>query len=279
MSTTAHAILLPYIASFAARFQIMLQYRTAAVAGFATQCWWGGLKVMVYAAFYRHASGDIPMTLAQAITYTWLAQALFSLQPWSVDPEINAAVRTGSISFDRLRPIDTYYWWFVRAMAWMTARALPRTALMFSMAGIVLPLVGLNDWRWRMPENGTHAALFVVSLLLMIVLSAAFTMLMNISVVKTLNNNGINTLAPAFVVLFSGNLLPLELFPDWAQPLLLAQPFASMLDIPMRIYLGTLSGACAWVGLALQIFWIVLFVSFGRSWLQRVMTRLEVQGG
>ena len=42
----------PYRAAFAARFQLMLQYRAAALAGFATQCWWGGLKVMIFAAFY-----------------------------------------------------------------------------------------------------------------------------------------------------------------------------------------------------------------------------------
>ena len=47
----------PYVAAFSARFMLMLQYRAAAVAGFATQCWWGAIKVMIYAAFYRASSG------------------------------------------------------------------------------------------------------------------------------------------------------------------------------------------------------------------------------
>lgn len=272
-------ILLPYLSTFAARFQIMLQYRAAALAGFVTQCWWGGLKVMVYAVFYAHTSGDVPMTLAQAVTYTWLAQALFNLQPWTVDPDVNAAVRTGGISYDRLRPVDTYSWWFVRAMAWMTARALPRAALMFVFAGIALPLLGWDEWAWRMPTDATQVLLFVISISLAILLSAAFTMLLNVCVVKTLNSSGINTLAPAFVILLSGNLLPLGFFPDWMQALLIAQPFAGLLDIPIRIYLGTLSGTAAWIGLALQLFWILVFVSFGRAWLRRVMMQLEVQGG
>ena len=37
----------PYFAAFASRFLLMLQYRAAAVAGFATQCWWGAIKVMI----------------------------------------------------------------------------------------------------------------------------------------------------------------------------------------------------------------------------------------
>ena len=42
----------PYLAAFAARFQLTLQYRTAAIAGFGTQCWWGVIKIMVLAAFF-----------------------------------------------------------------------------------------------------------------------------------------------------------------------------------------------------------------------------------
>ncbi|WP_126283900.1 ABC transporter permease [Burkholderia stagnalis] len=270
----------PYAAAFAARFKTMLQYRAAAWAGFTTQCWWGALKVMVFAAFYRHAAhAHTPMTLEQAITYTWLAQALFSLQPWSGAPDIASAVRTGGVSFDRLRPVDTYAWWFMRALAWLSARALPRVALMFVAAAIVLPLVGLGEWAWRPPADAAHAALFAVSLLLMIVLAASFVMLLNLCIAATLTDRGINTFAPAFVILFSGNLIPLGFFPDRIQPLLIAQPFAGMLDIPSRIYIGTLGGAAAYAGLALQAFWIVVFVALGRKGLGSVMARLEVQGG
>ncbi|MDZ4054146.1 MAG: hypothetical protein U1E24_12930 [Phenylobacterium sp.] len=61
----------PYLAAFSSRFLLMLQYRAAAIAGFATQCWWGGIKVMIYAAFFAAApaaAAASPMSLAQAIT-------------------------------------------------------------------------------------------------------------------------------------------------------------------------------------------------------------------
>ena len=191
----------------------------------------------------------------------------------------SAAVRTGGVSYDRLRPVDTYTWWFIRATAWMTARAVPRAALMFAAAAVLLPWAGLDAWAWRAPADATQAGLFAISLLLMILLGAAFTMLINLCITATLTDRGINTLAPALVILFSGNLIPLGLFPDWVQPLLIAQPFAGMLDIPTRIYIGALSGGAAWGGLALQVFWTLVFVMFGRKGIDRVMARLEVQGG
>ena len=74
----------------------MLQYRAAAFAGFLTQCWWGGIKIMVFAAFYAGGIRALPITLAQAITYTWLSQGLLALMPWGADPEVALAMRTGS---------------------------------------------------------------------------------------------------------------------------------------------------------------------------------------
>ncbi|MDP3854362.1 ABC-2 family transporter protein [Phenylobacterium sp.] len=270
----------PYAAAFAARFQLMLQYRAAAVAGFATQCWWGGIKVMVYAAFFAGASAaDTPITLSQVITYTWLAQAFLVLSPWGGDPEISQAVRTGAIGYERLRPIDTYAWWYVRAAAWATARALPRALLMLAVAGVALPLLGLEEWSWRPPADALAFGLFTLSMMLVVLVSAAFVMLLNIAAVTTMDERGINTLVAALIIAFSGNLLPLALYPDWMQTFLFIQPFASFLDIPFRIYFGGLTGWSAAAGLALQAFWTVVMVVVGRAWMVRVMAKLQMQGG
>ncbi|MFN3573744.1 MAG: ABC transporter permease [Phenylobacterium sp.] len=272
----------PYAAAFTSRFLLMLQYRAAALAGFATQCWWGGIKVMIYSAFFAAApaaAAGAPMSLAQVITYTWLAQALLALTPWSADPEIALAVRTGGVAYDRLRPLDTYALWYVRGAAWMASRAVPRAALMLLAAGFVLPLIGLSDWAWKPPATFAAAALFAVALPLALALSAAFLMIVNVVVAATLTDRGPNVLFNALIIVFSGNLLPLALYPDWARTALLVQPFAGMLDIPLRLYVGELSGAAAAGGLALQAFWTLTLIALGRWALSRVMRRLEVQGG
>lgn len=270
----------PYLAVFAARFQLMLQYRAAALAGFATQCWWGGLKVMVYAAFYAAAPGAAGvLTLSQTITYTWLAQGMLALVPWTGDPEIAQAVRSGGIGYDRLRPLDTYGWWYARAAAWMTARVLPRALLMFAFAGVLLPLLGLETWSWRPPPSLAQGALFTVSLGCTVLLSSSIAMLLNLAAVTLLDERGANALVSSVIIVLSGNLLPLPLFPEWAQGFLFVQPFAGVLDIPVRIYSGDLSGAAAATGIALQVGWTTAFVLIGRAWMSRCMARLQMQGG
>jgi len=280
MAAAAPALLRPYLAVFAGRFLQMLQYRAAAIAGFATQCWWGATKIMIYAAFYATAPQAAgALSLPQVITYTWLAQALLVLAPWNGDPDVALAVRTGAVSFDRVRPVDAYAWRYAAAAAWITARAVPRAALMFALAGVALPLLGLGAWSWQAPADLSAAALFVPSLALAVALSSAFVMLINVCVVATLTDRGINTLMMPLAIIFTGNLLPLQLFPDWARTALFLQPFAGVFDIPFRIYFGQLAGASAALGLALQLGWTAVLAAAGWLWLQRVMRRLQVQGG
>ena len=269
----------PYVAAFRARFQLMLQYRAAALAGFATQLWWGAIRILVFAAFYGVNAAAAPISLTDAVTYVWLGQALLALQPWSADPEVGLAVRTGGVGYDRLRPLDAYGYWYARSVGWMLARALPRAVLMVLAAGIVLPLVGLAEWAWRPPSGVAAALLFVPAFILMTMLGTAVLMLANIIVTASLNERGVNAVLTPLVIVFSGSLLPLDFYPDALRPFLHVQPLAGLVDIPFRIYFADLKGAAALQGLALQAGWTLALVGIGRLAMERMMRRLEMQGG
>ena len=271
------AALRPYQAVFRARFQLLLQYRAAAIAGFGTQCWWGAIKIMVFSAFFRAATA--PMTLSQAIDYVWLGQALLTMLPWSVDPEISRMVRTGDVAYERMRPLDTYAFWYARAVARRTATPLLRAIPMVILAAFLLRLVGASKWALNPPASVNAAVVFVVSMVLVVALSAAVSMIMDIIAVATLSDRGPSALIGPFIIVLSGNLIPLPLFPDWMQVFLRLQPFAGLLDTPFRIYSGHLTGADAAFALARQAVWIVLLVMLGRFMMRRVAARLQAQGG
>lgn len=273
------AWLRPYIAAFRARFLLMLQYRVAALAGFATQCWWGAIKIMVYAAFYETTAAAAPMSLPNVVTYTWLGQAFLALLPWVADPEVGSAIRTGGVGYDRLRPLDTYSYWYARTLGWIVARAVPRAVLMLVAAGIVLPLVGLEAWAWQPPPSAEAALLFIPAFLLMVMLAVAVLMLANVVVAASLNERGVNAVLTPLVIVFSGSLVPLDLFPDAVRPLLHVQPLAGLVDIPFRIYFADLRGVAAVQGLVLQAAWTLALIGLGRFAMARMMQRLEMQGG
>nr|WP_315594150.1 ABC-2 family transporter protein [uncultured Cupriavidus sp.] len=273
-------LLRPYLAAFRARFMQMLQYRVSAYTGFATQCWWGGVRVMVLAAFYGNVTAaSAPMSRGHAITYIWLAQGLLALLPWMADPEVAQAVRSGAVAYDRLRPVNGYALWFARSAGWTAARALPRAALMLAFAGIGLPFAGLNDWAWQPPASVMAGVGSLVAVVLALLLSTTLVMLLTVAAVAASNERGINTLAGPIVIVLSGNLLPLPLLPDTWQALLLVQPLAGVVDIPARIYFSQLDGAKMLAALGLQCSWIVLLIALGHAAMNRTMRGLEVQGG
>jgi ABC-2 type transport system permease protein len=269
----------PYLAIFLARFLMMLQYRAAAFAGIVTQFWFGAIMVMALSAFYMSGLGSPSITRAEAITYIWLGQAFLGLLPWNVDPEIVLLMRTGNVAYERLRPVNTYFYWLVRAMAWRTAATLLRSIPLLLVTSVFFEFVGLGDWSLRSPPNHEALALFVLSMVGVVFLSSTITTLLNVSVVWTISDQGINTFTNSLVIILSGMVIPLPLFPDWMQPVLFIQPLAGLVDIPYRIYFANLSGVQALSGIALQVFWTIALIVLGQLLMAHTMRRVQVHGG
>jgi ABC-2 type transport system permease protein len=269
----------PYFAIFAARFLMMLQYRVAALAGIVTQFWFGAIMVMALSAFYTSGRGSPSITLAEAITYVWLGQAFLGLLPWNVDPEIVVMMRTGNVAYERLRPIDTYFYWLARAMAWRAAATILRSIPLLFVTAVLFEFIGLGDWSLRPPPSIEALALFVLSMVAVVFLSSAITTLLNISVVWTISGQGINVITNSLVLILSGMVIPLPLFPDWAHPVLFLQPLAGLVDIPYRIYFANLSGGEALGGIAVQVSWAMVLIVLGNLLMTHTMRRVQVQGG
>jgi ABC-2 type transport system permease protein len=268
----------PYLAILSARFRTMLQYRAAAIAGLWTQVFFGLVIIMVYEAFYSSTDRPQPMGFSQLVSYVWLGQALLALLPWNVDSEVRGMVNSGALAYELCRPVDLYNLWFARAMAWRTAPTVLRAAPMIFIAMVVFPLIGLDEWRLRLPSLESGVA-FVAALGCALLLSCAFSTLINITLIWTISADGAYILLTTAVTLFSGMIIPLPLFPDWAQPLLMVLPFAGLIDLPYRVYTGHIAAVNVPVVLAHQILWTGVLIVLGRWLLARGMRRVVVQGG
>lgn len=268
----------PYLAILSARFRTLLQYRAAALAGLWTQFFFGIVFISVYEAFYASTAEPQPLAFAQVVSYVWLGQALLALLPWNVDNEVRAMLRSGSVAYELARPVDLYNLWFVRALAWRTAPTILRAVPMAVVAMLVLPLVGLDEWRLTPPGIANGLA-FVLSMTCTLLLSCALSTLVNITMIWTLAADGAVLILTVLVTILSGMLIPLPLFPDWAQPVLMALPFAGLVDLPYRIYLGDIAlGGLPGV-LLHQLGWTAALVLLGRRLLAGAMRRVVVQGG
>lgn len=249
----------------------LLQYRAAAVAGFATQLFWGLIRAMIFTAFYRSTSQVQPMSHGQVISYVWLGQAFLLLIPFRPDPDIASLIRTGGVAYELLRPLDVYASWYARCLAARVAPVLLRCVPMLVTAGLLL---GLSP-----PAGPEAAVLWVVSTAAAMLLSAAFAALVTITLLWTLSGEGAARILPSLSWMFCGIVLPLPLLPDWSQRVVALLPFRGMLDTPLRIYVGHLAGAEALVALAHQGLWTIALFALGHWLVSRSLARVIVQGG
>ena len=260
-----------YSAILSARFRSLLQYRAAAAAGIGTQLFWGLIRVMIFAGFYASSDAPQPMTFPQVVTYIWLGQATIRLLIWRGDADVQRMIRTGTVAYELIRPVDLYGLWFSRSVANLAAPTVLRAVPMFLIAGLLLGMQAPASW-------GAGAA-YVLAMAMAVLLAAGMATLLTISLLWTISGEGISRLLPAMVWCLSGMILPLPFFPEWLQPVLRVLPFRGMMDVPFRIYLGHI-GPGQWLGaLGHQAAWTLAMVALGRWLLARGKRRLVVQGG
>ena len=170
-----------------------------------------------------------------------------------------------------LRPLDLYSFWYCRALALRTAPTLLRAAPMFVIAGLFFGLSTPPSWNafgaWVAATTGA------------VLLSCAITTLLNISMLWTLSGEGVSQLVSVGVFILSGMIIPLPLFPDWAQPILNALPFRGLVDVPFRLYSGHIPPGDILPLLGQQVAWALALIVLGRAVLARGARRLVVQGG
>ncbi len=259
----------PYLAILSARFRMLLQYRSAAAAGFVTQLFWGLIRMMIFQAFMENSISP-PLDSRQILGYIWLTQAFLLLAMVQGDGEIQAMIRTGNIGYELLRPVDLQCLWLSRKIATRLAPTLLRCVPLIGFAA----LMGWLDW------PGLASALAGVAALAgAVLLSSCVCMLMDISMFWTVSGAGMNRLIGAITVFFSGQLIPLPLLPDAWQTTLAILPFRGLADAPFRLLLGQIPASHVVGVVAHQLIWAGLLSLLIRGLMARSLRRVVIQGG
>lgn len=260
----------PYLTGFRIRALLETQYRAAALGGFITQAFFGLILIYLYQALY---AGSDPQQLQEVITYVWMQQMFFRAL-FGSDAALAEQIRTGGIACSLCLPVDQHAYWLCRDMARKTVGPLMRTAPM-----LLLQLLLPADIRIALPESPLAFAQFLLAIILGIFCMAQINAISSAITMKTLDDRGISSMIQLTLMLLSGNIIPLTLFPDSVRALIQYQPFAQILDAPIRMYLHA-QGAGEWLlNMAVQLGWIVLLTALGRSMWRRQLQHMTVQGG
>lgn len=264
-----------YLSVLKLRLSMGMQYRAAALAGVATQFFWGFIIIMVFQAFYEHAAQTPPMPLKAIVNYIWLQQAfLVFVMMWFRDNELFDLITSGNIAYELCRPAGLYGFWYAKLLAQRLSSAILRCFPILIIA-YFLP----KPYNLSLPPSFTAFLLFVIALFTGLLLLVAVSMFLYISVFITLSPMGSLLVFGILSEFFAGLVIPVPLMPEWLQTIANVLPFRWTADFPFRVYSGHIPLNEASIGILVQFGYLLFLVWLGRIALNSVLRKVVVQGG
>ena len=264
-----------YVSFFRLRFTMGLQYRSAALGGIITQFTWGLIQIMIFQAFYHTDPSAFPMSFSATASYLWLQQAFLAFfAVWMMENEIFDSIVNGDIAYELCRPVSIYHMWYSRSIAARLSRAVLRCFPILLIAAFLPAPYGLCA-----PADLRHFFLFLATLVLGLSVTVSFCMLVYVLTFFTISPQGLRMVFVSATDFFAGALIPLPFFPERMQKVMELLPFASMQNVALRIYGGSMNQSEMKRAVLLQLFWLAVITAAGQILCKTAQKRVTVQGG
>ncbi|MGH9211994.1 MAG: ABC transporter permease [Acidimicrobiales bacterium] len=250
----------------------MATYRGATVAGVFTNTVFGFILSYVLLAVFRERTTIGGFDAVDAVTFTFVVQGMFVITGVSAaDPEMAERIRSGEVAMDLCRPYDYQGWWaavaYGRASFFLWARGVPPF-----LAGALFLEVRLPDEAWQWPA-------YAASLVLAVGIAFAWGFLLQLSAFWLVDVRGPNQIGWLLAQFLAGAFVPLFLFPEALERVARVLPFASMIQLPVEVFLGKHAGSDLALIYAGQVTWLVALVALGRWVLARAVRKVVIHGG
>jgi ABC-2 type transport system permease protein len=216
---------------------------------------------------------------SQVASFDWPAMQTYILLSFAINnlvSNINEArmfmdISSGDVVLDLVKPVD----YLVSNLARVIGFALVEGTLALGVAlafVVVLPEL-------RLPADGLAAFACTISVALGFLVKFLLGYLVALFGFLLLNVTGVLWARAAVTNVFSGAIVPLELFPSTVGALAEILPFRAIVHTPISLYLGHYDTGAIIRALAHQIGWVLTLWALARWLWGASVRRLVVQGG
>jgi len=248
-----------------------LAYRSTYFTGIFNYSIQIGAYFFLWDAIYAERRVLGGLNKEEMLTYVIVAWVVRSFYFSNLDRRVSEEIREGKIALELIRPYSYQMVKYARALGEACFRALffalPAGVFIFLLRPFVLP----PNW-----QNGL---LFLLTIVGSFIITAQMSLMAGILAFFTQSTSGIYRAKRVVLDLFSGLLLPISFYPEWARDIIAWFPFQTISYMPNMIYLGKINGWAALQVIWLQVFWISV-LGFAAFWLWRfVVKHVVIQGG
>jgi ABC-2 type transport system permease protein len=210
------------------------------------------------------------------VLYIFFERIVFALTSMQAGNYMEDDIQQGNIAMRLIKPLNYRIQLFFQSLG-----STAMNALVFSVPFGIGLIVYASQTGMSWAAGPVSVLFFFLSLVLGAVINYLISFAFGLIIFLTINSFGMWQLKDAVERVFTGNLIPIALFPVWLRTISTFLPFAQTRYVPILFILGTYENDIAGGirALGLQVIWIaVLFVLTSLAW-NRATRRIVVQGG
>lgn len=214
------------------------------------------------------------LAFPQMLLYTVLSAICVEVLYCETAGDIARDVRNGMIGMRLTKPISYQAQHAAMALGYFFGKTVIIGLPMITLGTIVAVFgFGLGGIVWY------NILLFLPALFMGLLLRNAIGFTFGQIAFKTQAMWGVLSMMDLFIAFFSGGVVPIALFPNWAQTALMYTPFPSITSLPVRIFLGVCSQREILIGFCSSLFWAIVLNILGALWYKRSVKHVVVFGG
>lgn len=265
--------LFKYTALITMNLRKSVQYKYAFITAFLQAAIQISVLYAIWTQAFMHIGAMGGFSREEMLTYLFLSQTLMVIYGFSNSPDrlIAQNIRTGDISFDLLKPLR-----------FTTARLfenLGDTMLNVFYAAVLGTLLYIIFPTFHAPAGISSFVLFIASTILSYLIEFNISAIAGFFTFYTMNFWGLHYVKKSVVDFLSGSLIPLALFPIWAQSIFDYLPFKNIIYTPVMIYLGKYDTLQSITQITIQIIWAVVLWMLTERVYKHAVRRIEINGG
>ncbi len=257
-------------------FQTVIAYRGSIFLWFIGAIVNATVMCLVWWAIFEAKGEDVisGYTFPQMIMYMILSAVISEISYSTTMGQIGDDVREGVIGMRLMKPINYRAQLGFTSVGGFIAR--------FTLLGVPMILggtlvavfgFGLDGLKWY------NILLFIPAVFLALLFSDTLGFLFGQLAFRTQAMFGVDSIMSVLVGFLSGAMVPIALFPEWAQTVLYYTPFPSMMSMPIRLFLGQMTALETLEAFGISVLWLVALNALGATLYKSSVRHVVVFGG
>lgn len=265
-----------YLIFAKAGFQTLIAYRGSVLLWFVGSIIGATLMGLLWWAIYSFSDSGVigGFDYPQMLLYVILSSAVFEITISSTMGSIVDDVQDGQIGMRLMKPIS-----YRAQLCFSNIGEFAGRMLIFGvpiiLGGTLVAVFGfgLTGLKWY------NILLFFPACFISMLINEAYGFLFGQLAFRTQAMFGVHSMSMTLSGFLSGRMIPLTVFPAWAQTVLYCTPFPFMTSMPIRLFLGVMSWTDVLTSFAIAVAWIVLLDVLGWLFYKSSVRKVVVFGG